>query len=106
MNAECKFINHDRSDSVETIVHHTKESPITATLTTESNTILFTYGATTQHIQALLNQAKCKQRLEIDCLFYGAYIIWFGGQTLTRTANTDQTENCSCPYVNKCDVDR
>ena len=101
VNADCKYKESANGSSmIETKIHHTKESPVLPTEDMEY--ILLTYEATEQHIKLLLNQTKCKQHIQIDCSYYGGYIAVIGGIERRTTGNDQTSEECSCPYVNKC----
>ena len=101
--------NPNGSVTSQTIVHHIRESPVRATLDMEEMTL--DYQSPESHIYALLSRTNnyCKQLLQIDCSWFGEEIGRAGGisQNFEKMIyNIDSTDNCSCPYVNRCDGEK
>ena len=99
--------NPDDSVTAETIVHHTRESPVRAT--TDSEGLNLAYQASESHILALMSRGECKQLLQIDCSWFLEKVSWSGGiphDPEKSFYNIDSNDNCSCPYVNRCDGEK
>ena len=105
---ECEFLeNADGTVTVQTIVHHMRESPVRATL--DMTELTFDYQAPESLILALMDRSECRQLLQIDCSWYGNKMSWSGGlpsNSERKVFSTDTNENCSCPYVNRCDGEK
>ena len=99
--------NPDGSVTAQTVVHHIRESPVRATLDMEE--LNLDYQAPESHILAVMSRGECRQHLQIECSWYGEEIGWSGGIPNNPDKiiyNTDSNENCSCPYVNRCDEEK
>ena len=106
---ECKFLDKsDGSVSVQTIVHHIRESPVRATL--DMTVLHLDYQVPESLILALMDRSECTQLLQVDCSWwYGWRTGWSGGIPYNPdwvVYSTESNDNCSCPYVNRCDGEK
>ena len=91
--------------TVETVLHHQSEAPVTVSFFKKSINPQFT--ATTEQIEQLLDWSSCRQFFSAECSHYltARRLYWSDKQSHLHTA-LDSGPNCSCPYVDQCNTSK
>lgn len=101
---ECRFHLSENSVTVQTIVHHDQEETVVVRLETIDTGLQ--YAATDEQISNLKQVNTCSQSIGVRChyTYYSMDIMWTGDNgTEFHSTVGEQTEGCSCPFVNKCE---
>ncbi|XP_062589229.1 uncharacterized protein LOC134250886 [Saccostrea cucullata] len=103
--AECRFQKSDNYVTVQTIIHHSEEETLFSSLLEVDAKLK--YSANKRQISVLKNTNKCSQALRIRCHFinHKLDVFWEGenGAHIHTKSLDSAAENCSCPFVNKCE---
>lgn len=101
---ECRFHLSENSVTVQTIVHHDQEETVVVRLETIDTGLQ--YAATDEQISNLKQVNTCSQSIGVRChyTYFSMDIMWTGDNgTEVHSTVGEQTEGCSCPFVNKCE---
>ncbi|XP_061178746.1 uncharacterized protein LOC133187405 [Saccostrea echinata] len=101
---ECQFMKTNDHVSVRTVIHHSKEETIYTSLSEVDTTLKYT--ANQAQIAKLKETNRCSQEVRVRCHYIYINIdVMLEGQNGQRlhTSFGDPQDNCSCPFVNKCE---
>ncbi|XP_062589196.1 uncharacterized protein LOC134250867 [Saccostrea cucullata] len=101
---ECQFVKANDHVSVRTVIHHSEEETLYTRLTEVDITLK--YKANQAQIAKLKEMNNCSQKVRVRCHYIYVNIdVMLEGQNGQRlhTRSGDQQNNCSCPFVSKCE---